>query len=356
MDTLAPLSSEFKVGTGARADVSAVNGGYAFAWIEVGPTFTTHQSYIVNMAEFKADGSALLPKTQLDSAYASFSAPAIDRLADGSVVVAWTVKPDERFGYTTPTVYSSTIDLNGVRSNATLAQLNVYSGSPLSVPDLAPGHAGGYTLVVQERVNRVEAVFNDDIFAGTYTNASAVVAPRQIVNDATPLMVEASPSIVRLSDNRQIVTWTNVTTGQARAHFLDAAGVALGSDVVLGAADTDRVAVAALPGGGFVATWTSTSNNQDVVARIYDASGVAQTAVFTVNGATTGAQNDASVTTLSDGTFAIAWTRCLWHPGRYLGHLDPPASLQRHRHPTGRRNACQLRNPGGPDGQRARRR
>src|SRR5688572_30483408 len=73
-------------------------------------------------------------------------------------------------------------------------------------------------------------------------------------------------------------------------------------------------AMSAFSNGGFVTAWTdlsglSADNSANAIrAQIFDASGVKAGAELLVNTTTTGAQNQPTVTTLSDGRFVVAWS------------------------------------------------
>lgn len=311
MDALSPLSSEFKVnaaaGTAYQSAVSAVNGGYAFAWNNViaGGRFST---FALNLAEYRYDGTSLLAEMQLRSSQSRFGNPfspaVIDRLPNGSVIVVWAFKVrDLNEGYNESVIFSSTIDLNGVRQDATLLTVPPFFPSPLALPAISISSSGGYTMVYQQHLD----FDNDDIQAAAFTGTGTLLVAPRLINDPSPANLEATPSIARLTDNRQIAAWW-LDTGEARAHLLDALGNPIGSDIVLGTAVAGNVALAGLPGGGFVAVWTSAANGTDVMARLYSGNGAPLGSAFTVNQTTTGAQSDPAVTTLSDGTFAISWT------------------------------------------------
>src|SRR5690606_14841220 len=67
---------------------------------------------------------------------------------------------------------------------------------------------------------------------------------------------------------------------------------------------------AALPGGGYVVSWTSENQDGDstgVFARVFDASGAPQTGDIQVNTHVAGLQLSPRVITLADGGFVITW-------------------------------------------------
>ncbi|MCV2422135.1 calcium-binding protein [Paucibacter sp. DJ2R-2] len=322
MGTLNPLSSEFKVGTGSRADVTAVNGGFAFAWVSPQTQVGFSSLASIQLAMFRPEGSSLLAQTTLQSGTSRFgdyySPPAIDVLSDGSVVVIWAAKArDQTSGYNESYLYGSTIDVNGIVHSTELLSVPPFFPSTRPNPQLSTGLNGAFT-VVYEQTTGFGGAFNgyDDIRTTTFNQGNAVLTGPLTVNTTPSSGSESQASIARLSDNRQIAVWWTNGSSEVHGRFLDVSGNPVGAEMVLGAAVDPApgypalgdIGVAALADGGFVATWTSGVNSQDVVARIYGGDGVARTAVFTVNASSTGSQSDPSIAVLSDGSFAIAWT------------------------------------------------
>ena len=94
----------------------------------------------------------------------------------------------------------------------------------------------------------------------------------------------------------------------------DAAGAAAGSEFLVNtrvAGDQFDSSVGSLANGGFVVAWTSigqdAASSYGIYAQRYDSSGVAQGSEFRVNTQSIGDQFDATVATLSNGGFIIAW-------------------------------------------------
>lgn len=93
--------------------------------------------------------------------------------------------------------------------------------------------------------------------------------------------------------------------------LFDSAGNLLKSVAVAsGAIRNDEVQVAALSGGGFVVAWTqdaSGGSDSNIVARTFDAGGVAVGPAFAVATTTAGNQHAPTVGALADGSFVVAW-------------------------------------------------
>jgi Ca2+-binding RTX toxin-like protein len=128
------------------------------------------------------------------------------------------------------------------------------------------------------------------------------------------------PAIAALSDGRFVIGWTeyNAATGDgnglsAKAQMFDASGAKAGGEIVLNtstAGAQSMPAMAALAGGGFVATWHDSlgdGNSTGVKAQLFTASGVKAGAEFSVNTTTSGFQQTPTVATLADGRFVIVF-------------------------------------------------
>ncbi|MDV7338147.1 SPRY domain-containing protein [Terasakiella sp. A23] len=126
------------------------------------------------------------------------------------------------------------------------------------------------------------------------------------------------PSVAALSDGGHVVAWqSNGQDGSMYGIYgqrFDAAGQAVDGEFLIPtytSSDQIDVSLTGLPDGGFVASWTSSRDNSgtgyDVYTRQFDASGNPIGAEVRVNTYLTGHQNHSSITTLSDGSYVVAW-------------------------------------------------
>ena len=121
------------------------------------------------------------------------------------------------------------------------------------------------------------------------------------------------PKLAELSNGNVLVVWDddNGADGKAgpRASVFTQAGAPVARDIDLTTLDNTAgftdVDVAALAGGGFVVTYAF---GGEIYFRTYDNAGVEQVGFTQVNTITTGTQEDAQVTGLDDGGFAVTWT------------------------------------------------
>lgn len=137
-----------------------------------------------------------------------------------------------------------------------------------------------------------------------------------LVNTVTP-GDQAPTAMAVLDGGAAVVGWLDTPPGggtpTAKLRLMAADGGPSGGEIVLpGASD---LAVAALKGGGFVATWAITVGKTTTIqAQVFDAEGRPQGTLtelesFTVEGPfLEGSAGDLEATGLSDGGFALSWT------------------------------------------------
>ena len=154
------------------------------------------------------------------------------------------------------------------------------------------------------------------ICAQRYTATGAKAGGELAVNTVTA-GDQTGPAIAGLSDGGFVVVWQSA--GQDGSGYgiygqrYKATGAKAGSAFKVNtttANDQSQPAVAALAGGGFVVTWTSSGQDGSglgVYAQLYDALGKASGTEFPVNKTTAGDQSMPSIAGLTGGGFVIAW-------------------------------------------------
>jgi Ca2+-binding RTX toxin-like protein len=163
----------------------------------------------------------------------------------------------------------------------------------------------------------------------------SLAGPEFLVSDASAGEVSTySPknsSVVGLEGGGFAVTWdVQSTSGDANLAVLgrvfDGSGSPLGAEFRVNTTTSmfqSENALARLPGGGFVATWTDTSatggdtSTSAIRGQRYDGSGAPVGGEFLVNTKTAGSQISNAVATLTDGRFIVTWTDS---SGNLMGH------------------------------------
>jgi serralysin len=123
----------------------------------------------------------------------------------------------------------------------------------------------------------------------------------------------ATPSITALANGSFVVAWSISNSiypdasGSVRAHVVSFAGTLIGSEFTVNTETTNnqnQQSLAALPGGGFVAVYTS---DGDIRGQIFDNFGERVGNEFQVNTVTAGQMVKPVVTVLADGRLAVSW-------------------------------------------------
>jgi Ca2+-binding RTX toxin-like protein len=195
-------------------------------------------------------------------------------------------------------------------------RVNTTKGNEQSGPAITALSNGGYVVTWQSNAQDGDSY---GVYAQRYDAADVAQGAEFRVNTTT-VNAQYRPAIAALSNGGFIVAWNSYAQDGSDygvyAQRYDAAGVAQGAEFRVNtfrSSNQTDPAIAALPGGGFVVTWTSAfqqgfSSGLDVYAQRYDAAGVTQGPEFLVNFVTPFNQSDPAITALPDGGFVITWT------------------------------------------------
>ncbi|AEJ02662.1 Hemolysin-type calcium-binding region [Nitrosomonas sp. Is79A3] len=252
---------------------------------------------------------------------------AITGLSNGGFVVSWYSNPQDG---SLSSISAQLYDANGVPQGGEFSVGNAYSG--YLYPTITALNNGGF--VIAWDFPGAETA-NDGIHARIYDANGIAHASEFIVNTNTG-GYQGNPSIATLSDGGFVVSWSstsNYSPDEINAQRYDANGVPQGSEFKV---DTytaiDQMdgewwpSITALTNGGFVVSWTSYNQDgrygYDIYAQRYDASGAAQGGEFMVSTTTTGGGLDSSMTALTDGGFVVTWSIPFSPGGIYAQRYD----------------------------------
>ena len=138
--------------------------------------------------------------------------------------------------------------------------------------------------------------------------------PDFILNSTTANSQDG-PNVLALADGRFVATWTSdegaVSGLDIRARFFASDGTATGNDFLVNTTTSGIQNIAqstALTDGRFVESWTSfEGTSYEVRARIFGADGIPAGTDFIVNSTTANNQLDVNVAALADGRFVATW-------------------------------------------------
>lgn len=252
--------------------------------------------------------------------------PAVAAFGDIGFVLSWTLSPATSNFYGT-LLRSQAFSADGALLGGSFA-INSTTGNRPLFPKTA-GLADGGTAAVW---TSYEPDRTFDIRARSFDKDGIARSADFIVN-ATNSISDSNPEITGLADGRFLVTW-DYATGRFNGpsedrdvlgRIISADGSVLNDEIAINST-TDFVQsgahIHALANGGFVATWesqenfnvsigprgtVSTSDEEGVRARLFDANGVALGSDFLVNAGVTDEVYSPTVTELADGRLVFAW-------------------------------------------------
>jgi Ca2+-binding RTX toxin-like protein len=181
------------------------------------------------------------------------------------------------------------------------------SGGDLDGSPAVAELTGGSFVVAWRNISTDEILIRGFDSGGTQTFAAKDVS---VPADAA----SGTPSITALANGSFVVAWeTNNsiypdTANSVRARVVSFAGSLIGSEFIVNTETTGiqgEPSLAALPGGGFVAVYTS---DHEIRGQLFDNFGERVGDEFQVNTATDGDMVGPVVTVLADGRLAVSWT------------------------------------------------
>ncbi|HEX9955420.1 MAG TPA: calcium-binding protein [Allosphingosinicella sp.] len=306
-----PSGGEFLVNTtlaGSQtqpAMFALPTGGFVVAWTDINTSNDSNiRAQVFDAAGSKAGGEIAV-NSHVPGAQTLAGGTA---LADGTFVLTWT---DSTAEPTVPNTGDSPIGVRMQRFDAAGAplgvetQVNTTAVYEQSMSRVAALPGGGYVIVWRDLGTKsgiVGQMFNAD---GTKSGAEFMVST--VVTNT-----QSTPSIATLAGGGFIVTWTDgshiggdTSYTAIKGQLFDSAGAKVGSEFLVNTNTSgyqDSSFVSALPDGGFVAVWTTTTetatgdgNGAAARGQFFDANGAKVGAEFLVNVAIVGDQYAAGV-------------------------------------------------------------
>ena len=193
-------------------------------------------------------------------------------------------------------------------------RVNYYTNDYQFSPQVAGLTGGGYVVTW---ISRGQDGSVDGIYAQRYNASGSAVGVEFRVNSQTA-GYQNDPAITSLADGGFVIAWTDQNGSDGSGYGVyaqryDASGLAQGAQFRVNTATSstqEQVSLAGFAGGGFVATWTSYSQDgsgNGVYAQRFDAAGAAVGTEFKVNAYTSSNQDTSQVATFADGSFVVVW-------------------------------------------------
>lgn len=239
------------------------------------------------------------------------SGPAVTTLADGDVLVTWTINyNDDPPG--APYGSPNQLDIGGRIYSADGTSLTsefVVNNSTLSVQDgqVVTALPSGGAFVAWQSFDKDVGAFE---IHGRFLNADGSPAAPDFQINSTDVKQGMEPSVATLEDGRVIATWS--ASDGIQGHILNADGTVSGPDFVVSAGTPygAESSVTALHDGRALVVWEGSdiTSGDGIYARIINADGTLAGLPFLVNSATDLSELHPSATTLPDGDVMISWS------------------------------------------------
>ena len=248
----------------------------------------------------------------------------VSTFADGGYVVSWT---DTSYTEKGPDASSSQIRAQIFDANnnkvGTEFQVNTTVAGGQYRSQIAILASGDFVIAWEDQGETGGDTSGEATRAQMYHRDGTKIGGEFIVNTATA-GDQGEPAITALSNGGFVVTWNDHsgtggdTSGSVKAQLYDAGGHRVGGEFLvntLTTGDQDEVSVAALAGGGFVATWQDNSflrgdltRSGSIVAQRFDNAGNKVGGEILVDTRGINFVNDVNnVVGLANGGFAVTW-------------------------------------------------
>jgi hypothetical protein len=254
--------------------------------------------------------SALGPEFQVNTYTTSYQySAAISSDSAGNFVVVWHSYAQDG---SDRGIFARKYLASGTPVGSSEFRVNAYTTGAQKFPSVASDASGGFVVAWQSNTQDGDSY---GIFARRY-DAAGTPGPEFQVNTYTT-NYQGDPTVARNAAGNFVVAWTSVgqdlsITGLVARRY-DAAGVAQGGEFQVNTytPSVQAGASAAMDAAGnFVVAWSSVyqdGSSGGIFARRYNSAGVAQGVEFQVNSYTTGAQGRPSISMAGDGRFVVVW-------------------------------------------------
>lgn len=317
-----PVGGETQINTTTAggqdwSDVTAVEGGgYVITWSSNGQDGSSEGIYA---QLYDSSGAAVGVETRVNSTTANTQTlPVVAPLQSGGYVITWESNLQDGSGYG---IYAQAYNADGTTSG-TEFRVNTTTANGQIEPAIAGLADGGYivTWYSLAQDGGPDSFLSYGVYAQRYSSSGTPVGGQFLVN-ATTSGDQAQPAVAALPDGGYVITWTSFGQDGSGwgiyAQIYSADGTRSGSEFRVNSTVTDYQVtpeVAALEGGGFAITWTS--NLQDgsgygVYAQAYDSAGATIGSETQVNTFAANDQAQPFIAALAGGGYVITWTSIL---------------------------------------------
>lgn len=214
-------------------------------------------------------------------------------------------------------------DIVDLPHSGTLTFANGETSKTITIPVSADGMFEGeeeFYVVLDNATNG--ASIGDALGRGAIINDDhGIIPPGQIAPlgneflvNTTVSGIQAYTSITAMNDGGYVVTWTSYHSGNGDIYMqrYGADGGPLGSETRVNTNtlnDQTQPVITTLSNGSFAIAWASNHgpNSYDVQMRVYNSNGTPSTGEIRINSTDSASQQTPAITALADGGFVITW-------------------------------------------------
>jgi hypothetical protein len=318
------LANTTTVRSQAQAEVARLtNGNFISVWIDA--DFNTTAGRNIRAQVFTPDGAPVGGELTLLANANGAIHPNITGLTGGGFAISW-------LG-----LGSLQVQTFGVNGTPTSSVISVPAGSSIGRPEITALANGGFALAWQDNRTTGGDITGSSIHVRQFSATGLASGADTLANTAT-IGNQGDPSITALANGNYVVTWTDRGAGWVvKAQLFDAAGARLGGERLINTTPIGvtsvESSVAATSSGGFVAAWYETTGAGPYFwVRAFDAAGNAVGLGLSFPAAQSGTATGPVITTLSDGSIAVAWEGSVGTQsdssgrGIYVQVIDPNGS------------------------------
>ncbi|WP_207544516.1 calcium-binding protein [Sphingomonas jatrophae] len=292
----AAIGPEVLIAAGGRQStvVGLADGSYAVAWLEDVPSPSGYNGSKAFVRVFDADGVALSQPTLMSSiSYGSQSNLMLVALENGGFVGGWCVSASASA--------VRTFDGGGTPLNE-----DAFTSSSMASSAAAVSLADGRVLVA------TSTIFSPASIELRAYDPTTGVVEQQAIGQRTPApgAYFSYPSLTRLASGEIVVSWLEILQSSAivRGEVLTATGGPTNRSFAVSGTSSILPTVAALDDGGFVLTYSGSSQSgATVYGQVFDDAAAKVGDAFTFNAPGDVDVRNATVASIGAGDFVVSW-------------------------------------------------
>ncbi|HEY5711623.1 MAG TPA: calcium-binding protein, partial [Allosphingosinicella sp.] len=287
-----PVNTSMFNGVDQPTMTALSSGGFVVVWMD---------GYDVRAQRFDSEGEKVGAVIAVNAlSHAPQGQQHVVGLASGGFVVSWAgLDGSSGLG-----IWARTFDANGQPVTGDVL-LNTETVGNEQQPVLAALSSGGFVAGWTDSNGDASGT---GVKAQIFDSLGAKVGGELLVNTTTTLN-QYFPRSAGLPGGGFVIAWTSSGPTEVRAQIFDSLGVKQGNEIVVNAGPGEKnfEAVTVLASGNFVIAWADKLGDVDVKGQLFTAAGAPIGGEFTINTTEAGNQEYPSLAALPDGGFVATW-------------------------------------------------